>query len=245
MCKVTVILCSAKRNWCYPWCTTCCPLRHLLGTSHKFLLSGHAVGMSHHLGALDSRAQHAPSSCWGLVIHSNWEQLLTTLLHMFLGGYVNTSFHVSKAKVKDRVMVTACLYIISWECVNVITCVMSPVPHQYDVCSLAPNVLQYPMWVSLCFFNTPVSIFLVAYWHTVTRATSPSPFLSIKLLLACCCTKNSLHVLDPNSCATGASQMFPHSLNLFFLLSFLEQNFWIIIKFNVLSHFHQWAVPST
>lgn len=94
------------------------------------------------------------------------------------GGYVNTSFHVSKAKAKDRVMVTACLYIISWECVNVITCVMSPVPQQYDVCSPAPNVLQYPMWVSLCFFNTPVSIFLVAYWHTVTRATSPSPFLS-------------------------------------------------------------------
>lgn len=123
MCKVTVILCSAKRSWCYPWCTACCPLRHLLGrswmkASHKSLLSGHAVGMSHHLGALDSRAQHAPpSSCWGPVIHSNWEQLLSTLLQMFSWGeYVNTSFHVSKAKAKDRVIVTACLYIISWVC---------------------------------------------------------------------------------------------------------------------------------
>lgn len=197
--------------------------------------------MSHHLGALDSRAQHAPPSfCWGPVIHSNWGQLLTTLLQMFSWGeYVNTSFHVSKAKAKDRVIVTACLYIISWECVNVITC--------YVTCTLpAPSVLQYPMWVSLCFFNTPVlSIFLVAYWHTVAGATSPSPFLSIKLLPACCCTKNSLHVPDPNSCATGASQMFLHSLCLFFLLSFLEQNFWIIIKSNGLSPFHQWAAPLT
>lgn len=156
MCKVTVILSSAKRSWCYPWCTACCPFGHLLGrswmkASHKSLLSGHAVGMSHHLGALDSRAQHAPpSSCWGLVIHSNWGQLLTTPLHMFSWGeYVNTSFHVSKAKAEDRIIVTACLYIISWMCVNIITCVMSPVPHQYDVCSPSPSVLQYPMWVSL------------------------------------------------------------------------------------------------
>ena len=131
------------------------------------------------------------------------------------------------------------------ESVSTLSHVMSPVPYQYDVCSPAPSVPQYPMWVSLCFFNTPVlSIFFVAYWHTLTGATSPSPFLSIKLLPACCCTKNSLHVPDPNSCATGASQMFLHSLCLFFLLSFLEQNFWII-KSNGLSPFHQWTAPLT
>lgn len=56
-----------------------------LGHLTSLLLSGHAVGMSHHLGAPDSRAQHVPSSCWGFVIHSNWGQLLTTLLHMFSG----------------------------------------------------------------------------------------------------------------------------------------------------------------
>lgn len=118
MCKVTVILCSAKRSWCYPWC----PLRHLLGTSHKPLLSGHAVGMSHHLGALDSKAQHAPSFCWGPVIHSNWGQLLTTLLYMFSAGvvvcvlgsqHVCTSFHENVSMLSH---VLCHLYLTSMMC---------------------------------------------------------------------------------------------------------------------------------
>lgn len=113
---------------------------------------------------------------------------------------------------------------------------MPPAPHQYGMCSPAPSVLQYSVWVSLV-FNTPVlSIFLVAHCHTVTMATSPFPFLSIQLLFACCCTERSLNVLDTSSCATGASQMFPHSLCLFFLLRV------VFLGAKVLNHHKvQWA----
>lgn len=143
-----------------------------------------------------------------------------------LSQHVCTSFHESVSTLSH---VLCHLYLTSMMCApqHLVFC---NTQCGFHYVSLTPQVL---------------SSFLVAYWHTVTGATSPSPFLSIKLLLACCCTKNSLHVPDPNSCATGASQMFPHSLCLFFLLSFLEQNFWIIIKSNGLSPFHQWAAPLT
>lgn len=79
-----------------------------------------------------------------------------------------------------------------------------------------------PMWASFVFLLNPGIIFIVSHSHTVTAATGPSPFLLVRPLLACCCSKSSLYVLDTSSCATGASQMFPHSLCLFFHLRYLS-----------------------
>lgn len=93
---------------------------------------------------------------------------------------------------------------------------MTCVPQHLVFCST-------PMW-----FSFVLSIFLVAHCHTV--ATSPASFLSIKLLLACSCTESSLHVLDTSSCTTGASQMFPHILCLFFLLIV------VLLRVKVLNH---------
>lgn len=70
MCSITVTLCSVKGAGAAvgalppqasPWEILD---EGITGAAHRPLVSGHAVGMSHHLGALDSRPQHAPlSSC--------------------------------------------------------------------------------------------------------------------------------------------------------------------------------------
>lgn len=147
-----------------------------------------------------------------------------TVTFVSMGGgqfYVNTSFHVSKAKPRTGL----------WPqqvCVSFhkngskLSHMLCHLYFTSMTCALQHQVFCSTNMGFICVSLKPwCYLYSVSQPH-VTTATGPSPFLLVKPLLACCCTKSSLYVLDTSSCATGASQMFPHSLCLFFHLSYLS-----------------------
>lgn len=179
--------------------------------------------MSHHVGVLDSGIACSPSSWWLWFFASgdNYGPYCYICLHGRGQFYVNTSFHDSKAKPRTGLwsqQVCASFHKNGSKLSICCATCISPAWH------VLPSI-EYsavPMWASFVFLLNPGIIFIVSHGHTVTAATGPSPFLLVRPLLARCCSKSSLYVLDTSSCATGASQMFPHSLCLFFHLRYLS-----------------------
>lgn len=174
--------------------------------------------MSHHVGVLDSGIACSTSSCWLWFFASgdNYGPYCYICLHGRGQFYVNTSFHDSKAKPRTGLwsqQVCASFHKngskLSHMLCHLYFTSMTCAPQHRVFCSTNVGFIcvSFKPWY---------------YLYSVSAATGPSLFLLVRPLLACCCSKSSLYVLDTSSCATGASQMFPHSLCLFFHLRYLS-----------------------